>query len=128
MLLFKMSNFVVEFNKQITDIQKLILSYFDDYVFRVIVNTESDEDFENFVINYSSWVLDMLLHMPSHTPSYMPSYMVPYKQKHSKNIFKYAALSGDIKLLKYLLSNNFFKDEETFSAAAKNGNLDNMKW
>src|SRR6185437_309471 len=114
--LFSMSNFVIEFDKQTRDIQKLILSYFDDYVFRVIINTESDEDFKNFVINYSSWVLDML------------QYMSLYKQKHNKNIFKYAALSGNIKLLKYLLSNNFFKDEETFSAAAKNGNLDNMKW
>ena len=39
-----------------------------------------------------------------------------------------AAKNGNLENMKWLLENKFPYDELTFSYAAKNGNLENMKW
>jgi hypothetical protein len=44
------------------------------------------------------------------------------------NIFKYAALKGVLKNMKWLKENNCPWNGETFESAAKNGNLKNIKW
>src|SRR6185437_10342334 len=105
-----MSKFEKEFNSQPRDIQKLILTYIDDYVFKVINDNYSEKDFENFVVNYSSWV----------------KFIIRFKD--TKYVFKCAALSGNLDLLKYLHKHNYPKTKMTFANAVKNGNLENIIW
>jgi hypothetical protein len=45
----------------------------------------------------------------------------------NKWAFADAAEHGDLKILNWLLSHNFKSNTRTFAAAAKNGNLENMK-
>ena len=42
--------------------------------------------------------------------------------------FYYAADKGHLNIMKWFLENGFKLDETIFTAAAKNGNLDNIKW
>src|SRR6185437_14556035 len=104
------NTFEDDFNAQPKDNQYLILSYIDASVFKVLNNDYIESDFKNFVILYPNWVKDLI------------------RDKDKKYVFNYAAMSGDINLLKYLLSENFFKNEWVFAYAAEHGNLDNLKW
>ncbi len=46
----------------------------------------------------------------------------------NESTFEYAVENGNLDILKWMLDNNFPKDERTFEYAAQNGNFDILKW
>src|SRR6185437_4672681 len=104
-----MSLFEKEFIIQPSDIQKLILSYIDDSVFKVINKRYTQEDFKDFVVNYSHWVKDII------------------RNQDKTYVFRYAALSGDLNLLQYLDERKFPR-RRAFKYAIQNGNIENIAW